>query len=565
MRLVRLFREGDEAMKKRIVSLLLAISALMPFAGCRSDIPNETEAQSTASPETEPMVTDIVLNPDGAKFIIVRPEKADKDIISQATALRSKLIAYFDGDRDVIGISDDWVKLEEEADNDAYEILIGLTNRPESEEEKNALPGYLDWSVTVRGNKICVFAHEAERLAQAVEYFLGNLKFENGKLSYCGGDHLNTYDYPIKDLTFCGLPARNYVIVIPAKASETEEKIAQSLCSYLAEKAGVLLDIVDDSSPAADAEILIGAVDRPETANIKKEGYKLMTEGKKIIISAASSAYYYGAKDLFIEKIESEGKIAEGTEIEAVDSAMDFFLKDNYASGLIGDEVNLAVQAMLSCLEYYNDRMVYGTKNLGERWVYSNRGTYAAQTGYFDDMLTSSKKGGNCASPVNWALCDMGIVPKNDRFYGGSTGNFASYSGDAREYLAPYCEIIDMYDDPVTFKELYKAGKVQAGDIFLCKHHTFVYRGDQTFYAAGHDGAWHTEADAPTEDERKAVFDNWVLAFDEVAETGNKVSGKYNTNYNYKVYYIVRLKDDVIPEYYRNKEGKVVKNPMIAE
>ncbi len=555
-------------MKRRIVSLLLVLITLLQFAACSSDSPTVTEATdpaSTAPETTAPIVTDITLNAEGASYTVVRPSNAKDDVIDRASTLRRYLIDLLDGDRQAIPISDDWVKDPAQTDNDNYEILVGLTNRPESESALDALPGYLDYSVTVDGNKICVTAHTVENLEKAVKYFTDNTALVDGKVIYSGKNFVSAYDYPIKDLSLCGLPAKDYVIVIPAKASDSEKKAAEALRDQLATESGALLQIVKDTEPPVDAEILIGDVDRPEIAGIAKEGYKLLTVEKKVILSVASSAYIYAAKDLMLDQIKENGKIEINTKLEVVDSAMDFFLKDNYASGLISEDVNLAVQAMLSCLEYFNDRMVYGTNNLGERWVYSNRGTYAKQTGYFDEMLVSSKKGGNCASPVNWALCEMGIVPYNDRFYGGSTGNFASYSGDARQYLTRYCEIIDMYDNPVTFKELYKAGRVQAGDIFLCKHHTFVYRGDETFYAAGHDGAWHTEADAPTEDERKAVFDNWVLAFDEVAETGNKVSGKYNTNYNYKVYYIVRLKDNVIPQYYRNKEGKLVKNPMVAE
>ncbi len=547
-------------MKKRLLTLFLAILLAAMPVGCRPDAPETTEPEST-----EPPVPDVVLKAEGAAgYTVVRPEYASEEIVSAAIDLRTKLVEILGGEREDIGISDDWVRSGTDTSAN-LEILVGLTNRPESLSAAASLPGYLDFSVTVSENKLTVFAYTVENLEKAVKYVTDNTVLEAGSLIYRGKNHVSAYEYNIQNLTFCGIPAKEYVIVIPKKASDAVKKTAESLQSYLAEQSGALLKIVDDSEEAIATEILLGDVDRPEVANIKKEGYKIMTDGKKIIISAESSAYFYAAKDLLTETIEEKGKLEEGMKLEVVDSAMDFFLKDNYASGLIDDDVNLAVQAMLSCLEYFNDRMVYGSKNLGERWVYSNRGAYAKQTGYFDDMLVSSKKGGNCASPVNWALCEMGIVPANDRFYGGSTGNFKSYSGDAEKYLAPYCEIIDMYNDPQTFKSLYKAGKVQAGDIFLCKHHTFVYRGDESFYAAGHDGAWHTEADAPTEDERKAVFDSWVLAFDEVSETGNKVSGKYNANYNYTVYYIVRLKDDVIPEYYRNKEGQLVKNPMVAE
>ncbi len=541
-------------MKAKITSLALLILMVLQLIACAS--------KTNDTPETEDAtVREVVLNSAGAEYKIIRSKDADDEVIDIASYFRRSLSDML-GDRNAIEQSKDWLLYGESADNDNFEILVGITNRPESEAESEALSGYLDFSVTVRDNKICVFANTPERLKVAVEYFLQNTVVEDGKLIYKGGSISDVFPYPLSNLTFAGSPVSEYRIIIAKDAPDAEIKLAEEIRVHIAEVSGAWLEISDDSSPETEKEFVIGKTNRSDE---KTEGYKIVSMGKKIMLVAEKSAYYYAARNLFFDTLEKDGCIAGGITVENSDSAYDFFLKDNYASGLIGDEVNVGVQAMLSCLEYFNDRMVYGSEKLGERWVYSNSGKYAAQTGYFDTMLKSSKKGGNCASPVNWALCEMGIVPKNDRFYGGSSGEFKSYSGNAETYLAPYCDYFDYSKNPVSFKELYKSGKVKAGDIFLCKHHTFVYRGDETFYAAGHDGAWHTEADAPTEDERKAVFDNWVLAFDEVSGSGEKKSGSYNSNYNYKVYYIVRLKDSYIPAFYRNKEGKLVENPMAAK
>ncbi len=549
-------------MKTKLIALLLVAVTLLPLFGCTVDDPGTAETTTTAAETDPPPPPEIILNADGATYKLIRAEFADDDVIALAADLRTKLSEMV-GDRTAFEIGEDWVRNEEEADNDALELLVGLTNRPESKEAAEALPGYKDFSISIIDNKLCIYANSAERLSEAIEYFIKHLTVTEGKLIYADGNYVGTYVYPIADMMICETPVKEYRIVISSAATSAEKQMANDLLEYIRENSGHELDIVDDSTLAAECEIIIGATKRAESANTAKEGYKIVAENKKLVISAASSAHYNVLKRTLTEKLDAAGKLESGMNVAAVDSAMDLFLKDNYAAGLVSDEVNLGVLAMLSSLEYFNDRMVYGSTELGEKWVYSNSGTYAKQTGYFDDMLKSSKKGGNCASPVNWALCEMGIVPKNDRFYGGSTGNFKSYSGDAEEYLAPYVEVFDMYDSPVTFKELYKAGKVKAGDIFLCKHHTFVYRGDESFYAAGHDGAWHTDPTANTEDDRKAVFDNWVLDFDEVSETGNKVSGKYNANYNYKVYYIVRLRDDYVPAKYRNAEGVLVDNPML--
>ncbi len=229
-------------------------------------------------------------------------------------------------------------------------------------------------------------------------------------------------------------------------------------------------------------------------------------------------------------------------------TAEELFYMDNFAAGAIGESVSPAVMAFLSCNEYYADSLQKGIA-AGQKWVYSNSSTYVPQRGYYDDMVKSGKYGANCASPVNWAFIDMGIMPSSMRFYGGSTGNFANYTS-VLAFLEPVCEIYDLTSEGKDFKQLYKEGRIKAGDIFLATHHTFIYRGDQTFYAAGHDGAWHTDPTAATEDSRKAVFDNWIMDMTTC------------TNYNYKVYYQIRLKDEFVPQYYRDSDGKLAENPM---
>lgn len=231
-----------------------------------------------------------------------------------------------------------------------------------------------------------------------------------------------------------------------------------------------------------------------------------------------------------------------------VGSPEDQFYNHYYGVGKVKDPINAGVMGLISCCEYYNDTMKASSKT-GKKWVYSNSSTYVPQKGYFDDMVKSGKTGANCASPVNWAFIDMGIMPSSLRFYGGSSGEFANY-GAVALFVEPICDITDYTGKGLQFKDLYQQGKVKAGDIFLCKHHTFIYRGDGTFYAAGHDGAWHTDNSASTEDERKAVFDNWILSFAQCSD------------YEYTIYFQLRIKDEFVPKYFRDETGAVVENPL---
>ncbi len=542
---------------KRIVIVCLAVIMLISALSCAPSSPTPSETPETTIPPAKEI--SIVLNAADKKYTIIRGENESAEV-AEAASLLWKF--FFETKAGEITSEDDWLPKGKEADNDNYEILVGVTNRPETAVSKAALKTYLDYNISVVDNKICIYANTPERISDAIEYFKTNITYENGLFTYTGLEYYtNTYDkYPFPNMSISNQKISEYVIVIPTNASEKEKQFAEKYAEYIALNSGVIINIVNDSTQVVKNEILIGNTNRPESNVDLSKGARIVVSNDKLVVKCKNNAYFDIIRSyLYDFHEELNGVVSADTNITPDNSAEEIFLTECYAAGLISENVNYGVLALLSSLEYFNDRMVSGSKN-GERWVYSNKGANVKQTGYFDAMLLTNKKGANCASPVNWALTEMGIVPSNDRFYGGGVGEFKSYSGNARKYLAPYCEYFDFHSDPVPFHQLYKEGKVKAGDIFLCKHHTFVYRGDETFYAAGHDGAWHTENDAPTEDERKAVFDNWVLAFDEASGSGKK--GSYNSNYNYDVHYIVRLKDSYIPQYFRNNEGQLISNPM---
>lgn len=215
--------------------------------------------------------------------------------------------------------------------------------------------------------------------------------------------------------------------------------------------------------------------------------------------------------------------------------------------------VSNAVKIFIGCGDYYNDRLLSGIRK-GEKWVYSNSNKYVAQRISFDAMTHAKHKGGNCTSIANWAFLDMGIIPKGVCFYGDENGNIKHYNaGDTscKKYLDAACDIINAHDK--TFQQLFKEGKIQAGDIMTSRYHTFIYRGGKTFFCCGHDAKWHREKNAYTEDSHKAVFDNWILPMDDCS------------NLNAKVGYIIRIKDTYEPKNFRNLEGKITANPLFIQ
>ena len=222
----------------------------------------------------------------------------------------------------------------------------------------------------------------------------------------------------------------------------------------------------------------------------------------------------------------------------------DLYARDRFEPGL-----SPAVVTFLGCCEYFADRMASGTAR-GEKWVYSNSSKYVPQSTSFDHMVESGHWGVNCAMPASWAYVDMGIMEEGMRFWGDREGGFAKL--DKVKPSIEKAAVITQLDGQKTFKDLLEEGSVKAGDVFLCKGHTFIYLGDELFFAAGHDGKWHTDETAETEDERKAVFESWVMPRESCI------------NNDYHIFWQISFKEDYIPEFYRNGKGELVATPELG-
>ena len=223
------------------------------------------------------------------------------------------------------------------------------------------------------------------------------------------------------------------------------------------------------------------------------------------------------------------------------------FLADNFARGKVSDELlkqaTPGALALIGCCLYYESELQKGVA-AGRKWVYTNSGKYAPQNSSFDHMVASGHWGVNCAMPASWAYVDMGIMKEGMRFWGDRSGAFAKY--DTVKDSLEKAIIITQLDGEKPFSELFAAGTVKPGDVFLAKGHTFIYLGDDLFFAAGHDGKWHTDLEAETEDSRQAVFESWIMPREACAN--NSCCPTWQLSF----------KEDYIPAFYRNAEGDIV-------
>lgn len=156
-------RSAMKTSTSKILALLLCVSTLLTtlvvMASCGD--------KKGEDPKEE--LTYIIENGD-TKYNIVRADRASDKVVDMIVDLRLAINGKFGCD---ISIESDWVKPGEEPDPDAYEILVGDTNRPETQEVKQTLEGNT-WAVHNKGNKLVICATDEAMLAVALDWFIEN-------------------------------------------------------------------------------------------------------------------------------------------------------------------------------------------------------------------------------------------------------------------------------------------------------------------------------------------------------------------------------------------------------
>lgn len=160
-------------MKKNVflplISFLLICAAL--FTGCQTDPGLNTNTESQTADAIAEYLTVIDAN-GNSEFRIVRASNDDKDVFDAAVNLYTRIKNKYK--RNLLLVADTENGETGTVSNDDYEILIGATNRAESQEVLAAL-GENDYTVCVKGNKLVIVGGSDAATVYAVDVFLKNV------------------------------------------------------------------------------------------------------------------------------------------------------------------------------------------------------------------------------------------------------------------------------------------------------------------------------------------------------------------------------------------------------
>ncbi len=304
----------------KLAALLLAVVFVMTaFVGCTTtpNGPDNTQGndETTTTEVTEAPGVDLELNAEALKdYKFIRAEKASEALISAVSAFRVEINTALGSQ---IGINEDWVQnVESDIPESAKEIVVGPTNRPESEEIEKELREN-DFAIIYKNERIYIIGGSDASTLEALEYFktthidtANKLIKINDKL-----EHFSLYNYPIAKVEINGVSIRDYTVVIPEKADLSTKYAAANLSDFLLANAGFELTVSTDKEAETEYEILIGDTNRAASsvtvsADVAKSEYIFYKSGSKIVCQGDSYMVGGGVGDL-VGRLPLDGTNAE--------------------------------------------------------------------------------------------------------------------------------------------------------------------------------------------------------------------------------------------------------------
>ncbi len=253
---------------KKLTALIFALLLVLPLLSCGGMGDNtESSAEQTTAPQaeqtTEQITEEMTEEPalsgiDLSEYKIIRSERAS----DYAKGIISKFRKDLNGLGVDIRISEDWLKDLDPASAEVAEykeILVGTTNRPESQPEADLRS--TEGRIFIKNNKIVLSAGSEAALSAVCAEFFKHIRFEDGKMIFDLKEDIS-FDLELGDYS-------NTFIVADQKASK------------------VRFYGIDPSDMSKATEIKSFEFERYNIAGLKLRVYN----GKKVLIAAYGSRF----------------------------------------------------------------------------------------------------------------------------------------------------------------------------------------------------------------------------------------------------------------------------------
>ena len=290
---------------KNIIVIMLALSLTLGLFSCKK----KEEGGEDTTPKVPPI--------SFLDYSVIRPENISDALLNNVSEMYMILIGLSGKDN---VLASDFLPSGQEPDSSAKEILIGHTNRPETEQVLSQLSGD-EYAVAVVGNKIVITGVADSLTPKALKYFVETY-LSDGADGMIEGDLFYKESSDTAIIVNKGEPV--YTLVRPESGYEGAIELCYDVSDAVAAASGVALPIKTDRLTTGAShddnalEILFGEVNYTQTqehkSSVAPDAYSIDFVGNKIIIYAWSSEGLEKAVSAFADLltyacyIDDEGK-----------------------------------------------------------------------------------------------------------------------------------------------------------------------------------------------------------------------------------------------------------------
>lgn len=231
---------------KKILVLLLLFCMLFVSVSCKNNVQNNTDQNSDASTAGQLLASEL---PD---YTVIIPENLSAD---EKTAVNA-LVKSVQKDFKVILN----VKIDTSTEPSAKEILIGSTNRSQTETVSKTIR-YGEYYVGFSDNKLVILGSTTEDTVSAIEYFADLLsKRATATVLFDGQKDLYyaqaTFD--VEDISINGVSLSEYTIVYTDANTKREKRFAELIQEVVVKKSGIQVPIQSSKKDVYGNVLFVG-------------------------------------------------------------------------------------------------------------------------------------------------------------------------------------------------------------------------------------------------------------------------------------------------------------------
>lgn len=291
-------------MKKKLLCLILsALCVTGTFVSCSKD---EGEPQKTFSYDIDDTKFNVIEADGTSKFVIVRKENARGEVLSACMELKNSILDMTGVE---IEVKSDFEKAgHPEFQRQDYEILIGMTNREESDLAEKELVRSKDFSILQSGTRIAIVAKDDSYISSAVEYFIANyIDPEKCSVSLDYGESKAVlYDYAIDSFTINDVDASEYAVYYE---DENYKQYADKIYTFVRENYGYNI-IRGKEALGKDHVIMLQPADENETVTAGPMETIISVEDGVIQIYSGTLVDPYAAVESFVNEYFGEDSVS---------------------------------------------------------------------------------------------------------------------------------------------------------------------------------------------------------------------------------------------------------------